>query len=381
MAAAADSNRRPSFPPAARVRLSVPVFRWTVLGLCVAAVYAMHALWAPVLLAAWTAILAQPLNDRLMRLGGRSRAAGVLTVAIVVLAVAPLVVVGLSLFGTAVDLVHSLQKSSGGKDAFNVLLSTEPSAPGLNRNAVQRGFELMRQHGAGAMRAAGTIFGAATAMVIGMFVFLCGFYAFLTEGNKAKSWLIVHSPLPREHMLRFGAAFAETGRGLFIGVGVTALLQGVIATIGYVVIGVPQALVLGLLTAVAALIPSFGTGLVWVPVTAALFLAGRNGAGVALLVVGCVVSIVDNLVRPWLSRYGHLQLPTFVVLVAMLGGIGVFGAWGVLLGPLLVRLAVEALAIWRDEQPGPLRRRSRTSSINPPSSSPLSTREAPPSHA
>jgi predicted PurR-regulated permease PerM len=379
MASQVDSSRRPSLPPGAGSRLSVPVFRWTVIGLSLAALWTMHPLWAPVLLAAWTAILAQPLHNRMMRLGGRTRAAGLLTVAFVVLAIAPLVVVGLSLFGTAVDLVHSLERSSGGKDAFNVLLSSERSA-GIASNPLQRGFELMRQHGASAMRAASTVFGAATAVVIGLFVFLCGFFAFLTEGNRAKSWIISHSPLPREHMLRFGAAFVETGRGLFIGVGVTALLQGVLATVGYVVIGVPQALVLGLLTTLAALIPSIGTGLVWVPVTVALFLSGRNGAGVALLVVGCVVSVADNIIRPWLSRYGHLQLPTFVVLVSMLGGIGVFGPWGVLLGPLLVRLAVEALAIWQDEQGVAPRRRSRPS-VSGVGSSPLSERQAHSSHA
>jgi predicted PurR-regulated permease PerM len=377
--ASIDSSRRPSLPPGAGARMTVPVFRWTVIGLCLAAVWTMHALWAPVLLAAWTAILTQPLHRRMMRVGGRSRAAGLLTVAFVVLALAPLVIIGLSLFATAVDLIHNFERSPGGKDAFNALLATESSA-GVDRDAFRRGFELMRQHGASAMRAAGTIFGAATAVVIGMFVFLCGFYAFLTEGNRAKNWLISHSPLPRDHMLRFGDAFVETGRGLFIGVGVTALLQGVLATIGYVVIGVPQALVLGLLTTLAALIPSIGTGLVWVPVTVALFLAGRNGAGVALLILGSVISLVDNLVRPWLSRYGHLQLPTFVVLVAMLGGFAAFGAWGVLLGPLLVRLAVEALAIWHDERALVAPRRSRQA-VSPVATSPVSERDAPSSHA
>jgi predicted PurR-regulated permease PerM len=214
-----------------------------------------------------------------------------------------------------------------------------------------------------------------------MFVFLCGFYAFLVDGSRAKTWLTTHSPLPREHMVRFSSAFAETGRGLFIGIGVTALLQGVLATVGYIVIGVPQALVLGMITTVAALIPSIGTGLVWAPVSVALFLSDRNGAAIALLVLGCVISVVDNLVRPWLSRFGHLQLPTFVVLVSMLGGIGVFGAWGVLLGPLLVRLAVEALSIWHDEQQANLRIRPALREKGAAQAVAQETPEAPISHA
>jgi predicted PurR-regulated permease PerM len=320
-----------------------------VLVLALVALWALHPLWAPILLAAWTAILAQPLHRRLMKMGGRSRAAGTLTVAFVVIASAPLVLIGLSLFGTAVDLAHKLQQAPGGKDALGILLSTEPSS-GFDRTDLQRTIELARQHGASAFRTVSTIFGAATEIVIGLFVFLYGFYTFLVDGARAKAWLIGHLPLPERHAQRFGAAFVETGRGLFIGVGMTALVQGSLATLGYVIIGVPQALVLGLLTTLAAFIPSVGTGLVWVPVTVALFMSGRNGAGIALLCVGCVISVTDNFIRPWLSRYGHLKLPAFVLFVAMLGGIAAFGAWGVLLGPLTVRLAVEGLAIWREER-------------------------------
>ena len=58
-----------------------------------------------------------------------------------------------------------------------------------------------------------------------------------------------------------------------------------------------------------------------------------------------MIGTLDNLLRPYLSRVGHLQLPTFVVLVSMFGGIELMGGWGVVVGPLVVRLAKEALDI------------------------------------
>jgi predicted PurR-regulated permease PerM len=61
-----------------------------------------------------------------------------------------------------------------------------------------------------------------------------------------------------------------------------------------------------------------------------------------------VIGLIDNLLRPVLSRHGRVQLPTFVLVVAMFGGLATIGAWGLLLGPLLVRLAVEAVSIERD---------------------------------
>jgi predicted PurR-regulated permease PerM len=70
---------------------------------------------------------------------------------------------------------------------------------------------------------------------------------------------------------------------------------------------------------------------------------------VILLAVGAVVSVVDNFIRPLLSRYGELELPTFLLLIAMLGGVAAFGAFGLLLGPLMVRLSLEGWEILHDE--------------------------------
>jgi predicted PurR-regulated permease PerM len=324
------------------------VLRWTLLVLAFGAFLAVRSLWAPVLLAAWTAILAQPLHAKLAaRVHGRGGAAAVITVLLVLVALVPLLVVGLSLFGAAVDLAESLQKSGGVPGALKAFVVSEPSLSVAAWDA-QRVFEMARQHGSGAVTAASRVFGAAATIIIGLFVFVFGFYTFLIKGRVGWAWLLDNSPLPRQHLVRLGNAFVETGRGLFIGVGLTALIQGAIATTGYLLIGVPQGLVLGLLTAFAALIPSIGTGLVWVPVAVALYLSGNTGGAIAMAAVGCFISLIDNFIRPALSRYGHLQLNAFVVLIAMLGGITAFGTWGLLLGPLLVRLVVEGVEIWHD---------------------------------
>ncbi|HMA94385.1 MAG TPA: AI-2E family transporter, partial [Polyangiaceae bacterium] len=245
-----------------------------------------------------------------------------------------------------------LRQSSGGSDALRRLVAADPSSGGggMRDWNASRLIDLARQHGWTALATARTIFGAATNVVVGMFIFAVGFYTFLIQGRRAWAWLLKRSPLPRSYGVRFGDAFVETGRGLLVGVGLTALVQGLLATVGYIALGVSHAAVLGVLTALAALIPSLGTGLVWVPVAGGLFLAGRTRDGVILLAIGCVVSVIDNVIRPWLSRYGRLDLSALLLLVAMLGGISAFGGFGLLLGPLLVRLALEGLRLLHDEQ-------------------------------
>jgi predicted PurR-regulated permease PerM len=88
---------------------------------------------------------------------------------------------------------------------------------------------------------------------------------------------------------------------------------------------------------------------VWVPVSAGLALAGHRVHAAILFVVGlAVISTIDNVLRPWLARLGRLRLPMVVVFLSMIGGLRLIGGWGLLLGPLLVRLGVEARAIARD---------------------------------
>jgi predicted PurR-regulated permease PerM len=69
-----------------------------------------------------------------------------------------------------------------------------------------------------------------------------------------------------------------------------------------------------------------------------------------VLGLGAAVSVADNFARPLLAKYAKLDLPAYLLFVAMLGGIVVFGTWGLLAGPLFVRLAIEALRLGRERQ-------------------------------
>ena len=344
--------------------------RWVVLALAAGALLTFAPLWMPLVFAAWSAVLARPLQRRLARLvGGRSRAGGVVTVALVVTVLTPIVIMVLSLSSTAIDLITRVSHTDDGSSALSALLSGDSQPEQIDLGDTRQLFDLLRRHGASAVGAARTLTGALTAIGVALFVFVFAFYTFLVEGGRMYRWIEEHSPLSREHTARFASAFEETGRGLVISLGGTSLLQGTLATIGYLFVGAPQALLLGMLTSVGSFIPVVGTALVWVPLSLALLALNRSGQAIAVVVIGIVVSLLDNFVRPWLSRYGQLQLPTFVIFVAMLGGLAAFGAAGPLLGPLLVRLAAEGLAIWRETTGRPpllLNEAGRASDVPPP---------------
>lgn len=327
--------------------------RWVVLLLCLAALVTLQPFWGPVVLAVWMAVIARPLHRLVAkRIHRRRGAAALLTVLLAITFLAPLLIVTFSLSGAALELGQRLLSSKSGADALRLLASdgTGPSLD-LQKWDTQQWLELAKRHGASALGLAKTLFGAATVIAVGVVAFVSVFYTLLLEGPQLHEWLLVHAPLPRGQFHRLTSVFDEVGRGLLVGVGLTALLQGAVATVGYLAFGVPQPLVLGLVTIFASLIPSVGSGLVWAPVSLGLLLVGRPGAAAGMLAVGCVVSVVDNLMRPLLTRYGELRLHGLLLFIAMLGGMAVFGAGGLLLGPLFVRLAVEGLNMLREAAP------------------------------
>ena len=332
-------------------------FRVVVVVLVLAAALTFLPLWAPLVLALWVAVMMRPLMIRIARATrGRNRAAGALVVALVLAIFVPLAVSVVSLSRGAIDLGRSVLASNGAKSALVAIASGggEPDAASGSAGILESPAKivgLVQEHGAQALSIVGGIAGAATEALVGLFVFVYAVYVFLVDGPGMYVWFEKHVPLELEHTRRLVAAFLETGRGLFVGVGLTGLAQGVVATTTYFALGVPRALVLGLLTCIASLIPSIGTALVWVPIAIGLALAGKTVAAIIMAAVGVVViGSVDNLLRPVFARLGNLELSSFVLLTSIFGGLAIFGAWGFILGPLFARLAKEALVMARRDE-------------------------------
>lgn len=129
----------------------------------------------------------------------------------------------------------------------------------------------------------------------------------------------------------------------------TAAAQAVLALIGFLIAGVPGALVLGLATFLLSLIP-MGPPLIWIPATAWLAWKGDYGLAIFLGIWGTlIISGVDNVLKPYLiSRGGNL--PLVIVLLGVFGGLIAFGFIGLFIGPTLLALAYSLLVDWSASQ-------------------------------
>ncbi|MBH1976035.1 MAG: AI-2E family transporter [Rhodocyclales bacterium] len=140
------------------------------------------------------------------------------------------------------------------------------------------------------------------------------------------------------------AAAGSTARAVVYGILLTALVQGVIAGVGYWVAGLASPVTLGVLTALFALIP-FGTPLVWGCAGIWLLFQGETGAAIGTWLWGAaVVSQIDNVLRPlFISNVG--AIPFLLVLFGVLGGILAFGLIGLFGGPIVLAVV---WAVWRE---------------------------------
>lgn len=134
----------------------------------------------------------------------------------------------------------------------------------------------------------------------------------------------------------------------FLGVLLTAFAQGLIAFIAFYFIGIKSSLLLGVVTAVASLIPVVGSAIVWVPLAIFLLIKGLILKGVLVIIVGLLfISTVDNFVRP-IFLHQYLSLHLLLTFFSLFGGIKAFGFIGIFLGPVIISAFIGCCLFYRD---------------------------------
>ena len=191
--------------------------------------------------------------------------------------------------------------------------------------------------------------GAAASSTLNLFLALLVQYYLLVASTEM--WPRVRRLLPftAEDSEHLRERFHDVTDGTMRGIVLVAVVQGILVGAAFAVVGLPNALVWGAVTAIASVLPLLGSALVWVPGAVALAVMGETGKAIGLALFGAlVVGNLDNLLRPIVLR-GRAQLHPLTTLVGAFGGVSVFGLIGVLLGPLAITWFFELIAIYDKE--------------------------------
>ncbi len=304
-------------------------------------------LYALILAAVFAVIFEKPHGKIVAALGGREGiAAGISTVLILVVIVAPLVLLGAQVFKEAMILYGSAQGGGQANVALEAMRSFAADRFSLDVNEYMKlGLDWITGH-------LGVLFSGAVRLAVSGVVFVMALYYMLKDGRALKRAFVFFSPLSDSDDEAIAHTLYRAVNSVIVGRLATALLQGVMAMAGFLAFQVPNAVLWGSLAAVTALIPGIGTALVVIPAVAYLYLEGMSFAAAGLAVWGVgFVGLVDNVVGPKLLGRG-IALHPFLILLSVIGGIAFFGPIGFVTGPLAVALLFALLDAYHREMAG-----------------------------
>lgn len=317
---------------------------------------------APILWAALAAIIFQPLYLRFLGWRpGRENQAAVATLIIVTFAVVlPAVLIGSAIVTQAIEVVIAFQEGRiDVADWFAQVMGALPTRVQAELAqsgwgdlvAAQNRIQDFAEQSAGLIaQQALAIGGGVAGFVLALGVALYVGYFFLRDGG-AIGHAVVRA-LPMEHRIaeQLADRFLTIVRATIKGSGVVGLVQGALGALTFWIVGVPSVLLLGLLMAIASLLPAVGPALIWVPVAIYLLATGAIWQGVVVIASGvAVIGLADNLLRPILVGR-DTGIPDWMILVTTLGGLSLVGLSGIVLGPLAAGLFIAGWSILSEQR-------------------------------
>ena len=303
--------------------------------------FALEIGWAVVL-----AICLNPIRNRLAARLGETRAAILIVVGVLLLVFLPALFVGYTLYNEGalgVDYVqHKLDDEGGPAGLFHhlwdwararvpVLPDERTVLSGISAR-VGRLLELVASR-------AGSILASVFGFVLSLVIMLSILFFLVRDSPAFALALRRVMPFDHEQNERFMRLASDLVSASVTSTLAIAAIQGLITGAVLVLLGVPGAILWGLMTTILSFLPLVGGALVWAPVAIWLAVTGHLVKGIVLALVGLLVlGNVDNVVRPLLLS-GKSQINTLVLIVSLTGGVSAFGFIGIVLGPLVAVLA------------------------------------------
>jgi predicted PurR-regulated permease PerM len=334
----------------------------TTLVLAYALLQIVRPFAGPLLWAIFIAFLLYPLHVRLTRRlrGHEHWSAFILTLVTLLLIIGPLTALSAAFATQVGDLLQFAQTTVADQTKKNVFDLSK--VPWLNQimgvlegtfdiNVAQvRGWlvEGSRSLLQWLASMGGKVFLGAVGTVVGFVLMIFMMFFFVRDGAEMVATTRELIPMENAYKAKLFDHLASVTRAMVYGTGLTALIQGTLVGIAFLIVGLPSPLVFGVIAALMALLPVGGTAVVWVPAAIVLAAQGRWGSAVFMIVWGALlVSLVDNVVRPMLVS-GRASVGTLTVFIGVLGGISAFGAIGLFLGPVVLALIIALIRFMLD---------------------------------
>ena len=317
---------------------------------------------APVLWSALAAIMFQPLYLRILsNLPRHPNRAALATLLIIFIAIiVPAMLIGTVVFEQVTNLYISLR--DGKIDAAALFARMYDALPAQQRvmldrlglgefSVVQDRIGQFIKESAGVMaRHAFAIGGSAFGLFLGLGVGLYVTYFLVRDGQRLGSAICHALPLEKTAAEQLCDRFVVIVRATIKGSVVVGMVQGALGAVTFWIVGMPSAILFGVLMALFSLLPALGPAIIWIPVAMYLLATGAVWQAIVVVLSGVlVIGLADNILRPILVGR-DTGISDWIVLLTTLGGIATIGLSGIVLGPLAAGLFLTAWAMYQEQR-------------------------------
>jgi predicted PurR-regulated permease PerM len=309
----------------------------------------LGALFVALVLAVMFEPVYRTLAEHFKKWPGLAAFATVMIVLVVILL--PLSYIGAILFQEARDLSFSLLGEQGSTGFLSTTLTSLENAIRGFAPDMQMNLE-PQKYVEGVLvwltDNLGAFFSGFASVIIKTFLMIIALYFFLRDGKKLREVVLKWSPLHDTHdagiLKKVGVAVNSVIKGDIL----VAVIQGLLAGLGFVIFGVPSPVLWGAVATIGALIPAVGTGIVLLPAVAYLYFAVSVPMAIGLLIWGVfIVGLIDNYLRPTLI-HKDVNIHPFIILLSVFGGLSLFGPIGFLVGPIILSLLFALIDVYPD---------------------------------
>lgn len=194
---------------------------------------------------------------------------------------------------------------------------------------------------------ASAIFNSITSIFLNLFIFILAFFFMLRDGDSFLIHLKRLIPMKAEYKRALFIRFRDVSEAVFFDNIFVALIQGSLVALGFMFFGLSSPIFWGLIASFFALLPMIGTAIIWLPATIIVFFSdGLLISGLFILYFSIIVGLSDNILRPLLLKK-KLEVHPFLILLSVLGGIKIFGFFGVFIGPVIISLLISVLHLYK----------------------------------
>lgn len=171
----------------------------------------------------------------------------------------------------------------------------------------------------------------------------------LRDGEIMLAALVLALPFGDDRERALFAKFAEVSRATIKGTLVIGLVQGFLGGVMFAILGITGAVFWGVIMVILSILPIVGASIVWAPVAIYLLISGAWVKALALAMFGAlVIGLIDNLLRPLLVGR-DTKMPDYIILLATLGGLSIFGISGFVIGPVIAALFLSVWVMFQEE--------------------------------